>query len=318
MSASLSSGAMEVFDRIAVRRHRNRAAPDFGAHDFLLREVAARLGDRLDDVRRAFPTAVDLGCHTGQVAQALAGRAGIRVLLQTDLSEAMVRRSDGLRLVADEEALPFAPASLDLVVSCLGLHWVNDLPGTLVQVRHALRPDGLFLAAMLGGDTLFELRHALLQAEAETAGGVSPRVSPMADLRDAAGLLQRAGFALPVADLDTITVSYADPVRLMRDLRGMAQSNAVLSRRRSSTRRDTMMRAAALLLERFGDAEGRIPLTFQVIWLMAWSPAASQPRPRPRGSAAMRLADALRDAPSGDTVSDGRPGAPESPPATGS
>ncbi len=293
MSGSHSADSMDIFDRRLVRRHRDRAAPHLADHDFLIREVADRLGDRLDDVRREFPTALDLGCHTGQVANAVAGRAGIETLLQCDLSESMIRRAGGLRLAADEEALPFGPATLDLVVSCLGLHWVNDLPGTLLQIREALRPDGLMLAAMLGGDTLFELRQALFQAETEATGGVSPRVSPMADLRDAAGLLQRAGFALPVADLDTITVSYGDPFTLMRDLRGMGQANAVRARHRAPMRREILLRAASVLQERFADHEGRIGITFQIVWLMAWAPHAAQPKPLRRGSAAIRLADAL-------------------------
>lgn len=302
MPEARSTDSMEVFDRRLVRRHRDRAADRLAEHDFLIREVADRLADRLDDVRRVFPTAVDLGCHTGQLAEALAGRAGIETLVQCDLSEAMLRRSAGLRAAADEEALPFGHGTLDLVVSCLGLHWVNDLPGTLLQVREALKPDGLLLVAMLGGDTLFELRQALFQAETEASGGVSPRISPMVDLRDAAGLLQRAGFALPVADLDTITVSYAEPFALMRDLRGMGQTNAVHARHRSPTRRETMLRTAALLHERFADDEGRIAITFQIVWLMAWAPHAAQPKPLPRGSAKIRLADALgaKPLPEGD------------------
>jgi len=293
MSDSHPADAMQVFDRQLVRLHRDRAAPMLGEHDFLIREVADRLADRLGDVRRRFPTALDLGCHTGQMSETLTGRAGIETLVRCDLSESMLRRSAGLRVAADEEALPFGAGTLDLVVSCLGLHWVNDLPGTLLQVREALKPDGLLLVAMLGGDTLFELRQALFQAETEATGGVSPRVSPMVDLRDAAGLLQRAGFALPVADLDTITVSYGDAFALMRDLRGMGQTNAVRARHRAPMRRETMLHAAALLSERFADDEGRIAITFQVVWLMAWAPHAAQPKPLPRGSAKVRLADAL-------------------------
>lgn len=295
MNQESSSNAMSVFDRSTVRRRRDRAAAGLNEYDFLIREVAQRLGDRLDDVRRSFTTAIDLGSHTGQLAPVLTGRAGIERLVQCDPSEAMVRRASGLRLVADEEMLPFAAGSVDLFVSCLALHWVNDLPGLLLQIRQALRPDGLFLAAMLGGETLFELRHALLEAEAETAGGASPRVSPMVDLRDAAGLLQRAGFALPVADIDTINVSYTDPIALMRDLRGMAQTNAVQARRRAFSRRDTLLRAAALLSERYADQEGRIGVTFQIVWLMGWAPDAAQPKPLRRGSATMKLADALNN-----------------------
>lgn len=297
MPAPTQPDAMTVFDRRLHRLRRERAAPGLSAHAFLIDEVADRLLDRLGDVRRTFPVVLDLGCHTGQVADRIGRRPDVDRVIRCDLSAGMARRAGPLAFVADEEFLPVAGGSLDLVTSCLGLHWVNDLPGALIQVREALRPDGLFLGAMLGGDTLFELRQALFQAETETTGGVSPRISPMADLRDAAGLLQRAGFALPVADLDTITVSYGDPFALMRDLRGMGQTNAVHARLRRPTRRETLLRAAALLQETFAGPDGRIGITFQVVWLMAWAPHAAQPKPLPRGSARMRLADALDDDP---------------------
>jgi len=186
-------------------------------------------------VTRKFPRALDLGCHDGTLARVLTGRGGIETLVQCDLSPVMARAaaSNGApTLAADEEALPFAPESFDLIVSVLGLHWVNDLPGALIQIRHALKPDGLFLGAFLGGATLSELRTVLLEAELAEEGGASPRVAPFAELRDAGGLLQRAGFALPMADTDRIAVTYPDALALMRELRAMGESNVLAARRR--------------------------------------------------------------------------------------
>jgi SAM-dependent methyltransferase len=293
---------IDVFDRAAVRRHRERAARTLDAHDFLFREAASRLVERLDEVRRDFPRALDLGGHGGVLAQTLAERSGIGTVIHTDLASTLARRGPGLRVVADEEFLPFAPVSFDLIASCLSLHWVNDLPGTLIQLRHALRPDGLLLVSLLGGETLHELRAALLEAEAEETGGAAPRVSPFADVRDAGALLQRAGFALPVVDADTITVSYPDALALMRDLRGMGEANALTERRRVFSRRGVLLRAAARYAERFGDAAGRIPATFKIVTLTAWAPHAAQPKPLRPGSAAARLAEALGtvEAPAGD------------------
>ena len=293
---------IEVFDRRAVRRHRERAAKTLAAHDFLLREVADRLAERLDDVTRRFPLALDLGCHDGALGRALGGcggrggRGGIETLVQSDLSPAMAEKAANFgrpALAADEEALPFAEATFDAVFSLLSLHWVNDLPGALIQVCRALKPDGLFLAAMLGGETLKELRAALLEAEVEIEGGAGPRVSPFADVRDLGALLQRAGFALPVADVDDIEVSYPDALRLMADLRGMGEANAVADRRKGFSRRATLMRAAELYAERHAGSDGRVPATFQVIYLTAWAPHESQPQPLAPGSAKTRLSTAL-------------------------
>jgi SAM-dependent methyltransferase len=284
---------MTVFDRRQLRRHRDRAAAALPAHDFLLREASVRLTERLDDIRRRFPDALDLGCHRGQVAGALGARGGIERLVQCDLSPAMVLGVEGLRVAADEEFLPFAEASFDLVLSCLSLHWANDLPGALLQARRALKPDGLFLGAILGGETLKELRQVLLDAELAEEGGVSPRVSPFADVRDAGGLLQRAGFALPVIDSDTITVTYSDALALMRDLRGMGETNVLHERRRGFTRRRTLFAAAARYRDRFADDEGRVSATFQIIYLTGWAPHETQPKALRPGSADARLAEAL-------------------------
>lgn len=287
------SSPMRVFDRALLRRRRARAAAGWTGHDFLKREVAAALRERLDDIRHDFPRLLDLGSHGGELAEALRGRAGGELTVRADLSPRHLARQSGLRVAVDEEMLPFAPASFDLIASALALHWVNDLPGALLQIRQALRPDGLFLAALPGGNSLGELRQCLLQAEAEIEGGASPRVSPFVDLRDAAGLLQRAGFALPVADIDRLTVTYTDALALMRELRGMGETNLVLERRRTPLRRRTLLRAAALYGERFAQADGRIAATVEIVYLHAWAPHESQQQPLRPGSAQRRLADAL-------------------------
>ena len=299
------SDPLNIFDRRLLRRRRDRAAGNLAAHDFLFAEVAERLTERLDDVTRKFPMALDLGCHGGALARVLGRRGGVETLIQCDLSPAMARAAASTgrpSLAADEEALPFAPRSFDLVMSVLSLHWVNDLPGALIQIRQALKPDGLFLGALLGGETLGELRAALMEAELAEEAGASPRVSPFAEVRAAGALLQRAGFALPVADVDTIPVTYPDALALMRDLRGMGESNALVERRRTPTRRATLARAAAIYGEKFGRADGRVTATFQVITMTAWAPDPSQPKAMAPGSAKARLADALdsREIPAGE------------------
>lgn len=263
-----------IFDRLAVRRHRDRAAARLDAHDFLLCEVGERLCDRLEDVRRRFERALDLGCHGGQLGRLLRGRGGIARLVQAELSAAMLARAGGTRVVACEEVQPFAAHNFDLVLSCLSLHWVNDLPGALRQIRYALKPDGLFLGAMLGGRTLSELREALGGAEIACEGGLSPRLSPLTEIRDAGNLLQRAGFALAVADAEMITVRYADPLALLHDLRGMGETNAAHGRRRGFLARRTLAEALRLYRERFGGDDGRVPASFEVIFLTGWAPAA--------------------------------------------
>lgn len=284
---------MLVFDRATLRRRRERAARTWDRHAFLKREIAGRLVDRLSDIRRTFPLALDLGSHGDEVAAALEGRGLVDHLVRADLGRGFARRARGPAVVADEEFLPFAAGRFDLVLSAMDLHWVNDLPGTLIQVARVLRPDGLFLGAMLGGATLWQLRQALAAAESEIDGGLSPRVSPFADLRDAAGLLQRAGFALPVADSETIDVEYESALALMRDLSAMGESNLVVGRRRSITRRTTLLRAAEIYGERFARPSGRVTASFEVLYLHGWAPHESQPRALRPGSAAQRLADAL-------------------------
>ena len=291
---------MLVFDRAVVRRRRERVARGWDGAAFLKREIATRLVDRLDDIKRSFPLALDIGCHGGEVGAALAlpdgkRRGGVETLLQMDLAVDFARhaRAYGPVLVGDEEMLPVAPQSIDLVLSAMSLHWVNDLPGTLLRIRQSLKPDGLFLGALLGGETLWQLRQALAQAESDVEGGLSPRVSPFADLRDATGLLQRAGFALPVGDAERIEVSYPDALALVRELRAMGESNAVRGRRSTLTRRATLLRALSIYEQRHGDANERVPATFEVIFLHGWAPHASQQKALAPGTATGRLADAL-------------------------
>jgi NADH dehydrogenase [ubiquinone] 1 alpha subcomplex assembly factor 5 len=293
-----------VFDRQLVRRHRDRAAARFGEFDFLMIEASNRLADRLLDLRRDFGRVLNLGAHTGGMATVWPCGLETTCLMHADISPAMATRAaaHGPSIACDEEALPFADASLDAILSCLSLHWVNDLPGALVQCRRALAPDGLFLASVLGGDTLVELREVMSAAEMEVAGGLSPRISPFADIPDLGGLLQRAGFALPVVDSDVLTVTYDNLFALMADLKGMGESNAVLERHKLPTRRGVLMRAAEIYHERFADSDGRIPATFRILTMTGWAPDASQQKPLRPGSARNRLADALgsAEAPAGE------------------
>jgi len=280
------SDSMLVFDRRAVRLHRDRAAATVAATAPILHEVADRLLDRLDDTRHRFTRALDLGGR-GVVAPLLRAR-GIDVV-SCDLSPTMAARNGGPAVAADEEFLPFAPASFDLVVANLSLHWVNDLPGALIQLRMALKPDGLFLASLPALGTLGELRTALTEAESMLNGGASPRVSPFPDLRDAAALLQRAGFALPVADGDTIAVAYSSPFALLADLRAAGETNAVRLRDRRIADRALFPAALASLPQH----EGRFTATLRLAMLTGWAPAPSQPKPLPRGSGQVPLGSVL-------------------------
>ena len=295
------SGPHPIFDRDLARRRLVRAHRA-GAATFLAERAAEDLGDRLATVLRDFATAVDLASPTADAARVLAGHGRIGQVVSAVPDLALAAGRPGLVLVADAERLPFAPESLDLVASLLALHTANDLPGVLVQVRRALRPDGLFLACLPGGATLTELRQSLTVAESEIEGGASPRVFPFADMRDMGGLLQRAGFALPVADVDTVTVRYADPLRLMQDLRAMGATNVLTDRRTSPLRRDTLARAFEVYAERFSDPDGRIRATFELVWVSGWAPHESQQKPLRPGSAKARLADALGvpEQPAGD------------------
>ncbi len=286
------------FDRATIRRRRNRAAATIGDADFLLARVRDELIERLDDVNRRFARIAVIGAGDGSVTQMLAARYAPDLLVQIETAPVMARLAaracpSALTIVADEELLPLAAESFDLIIAPLTLHGVNDLPGALIQMRQALQPDGLLIAAMLAGDTLAPLRDALSRAEIETVDGISPRISPMADLRDLGGLLQRAGLALPVADKDALTVRYASPLRLLHDLRAMGEANPLTERRRVFLRRDTLMRALAILAQDHADTDGKIPIRFEIAYLHGWAPADTQQQPLRPGSAKMRLADAL-------------------------
>lgn len=272
------SESFAVFNRRIVRLHRDRAALHPEEFDFLFREAGERLADRLCDVTRRFPRALDLGCRGGLMARVLAGRGGIEGLVGSDLSPALAARAGGLAVAADEEWLPFAERAFDLVISNLALHWVNDLPGVFTQIRRTLRPGGLFLASLFGAGTLKELRTALTEAEIAIEGGLSPRISPFATVEDMGELLGRTGFEAAVADADTLVVSYADPWRLMADLRGMGEGNAMLERRHTPTRRGTFFEAVHRYQSRFADRDGRIPATFEILTLTAWRPPDREKR----------------------------------------
>lgn len=274
---------MIVFDRHAVRLHRERAAGRVGAVEPILREAAERLLDRLDDTTHRFTQALDVGGR-GVLAPLLRARGIDTVCI--DLSAGMARRNGGPAVAGDEEQLPFAPGSFDLVVASLSLHWVNDLPGALIQLRRALRPDGLLLASLPALGTLAGLRTALTEAEAALTGGASPRISPFAELRDCAALLQRAGFALPVADMDEMSLRYAEPAGVLRDLRDAGETNAVRQRHRAIPHRHLFAAALAQLPQQ----DGRTEAVLRMAMLTGWAPAPSQPVPLQRGTGQVSLA----------------------------
>src|SRR5882762_7718373 len=274
--APTPNAAPILFDRPLLRVRQDRARRG-GAATFLLDRVAEDLAERLQAVLREFNCAADIGTPGDQLRNALAGR--LRQLARIDLPD------------IETEPLALRPEQLDLAVSALALQFVNDLPGTLIQIRRALKPDGFLLAALIGGDSLTELREAFAQAESEIEGGVSPRVSPFADVRELGALLQRAGFALPVVDSDRLTVRYPSVVALMRDLRRMGATNVLTERRRTPLRRATLQRMTEIYAQRFADPDGRLRATFEVVWLSGWAPHDSQQKPLKPGAAQARLAD---------------------------
>jgi SAM-dependent methyltransferase len=286
-----------LFDRALLARRLDRAARRASQRpgvDFLLSRAAEELADRLALVRRGFAVAVDFGAPAPHAAAVLAARAGGGATLR--LAPTFVTVGAGFpAAVADLERSPLADESCDLVVSLMALHHVNDLPGALIQIRRALKPDGLFLAALPGGETLTELRRSLTEAESDILGGAAPRVAPFADVRALGGLMQRAGFALPVVDADRIVVRYPDFFALTGDLRAFGAANALALRSRKPLSRAVIARAAALYADRFADPDGRLRATFDIVWLTGWAPHESQPKPLKPGSAAARLADALGD-----------------------
>jgi SAM-dependent methyltransferase len=286
------SGGPIIFNRALLRARRRRARA-LGPETFLIDRVAADLAERLSAVLRQFDVAVDLGTPTDAVRAAFTGLTSIGTLIAANPDVTGEDAPAVAAVAADEEALPFRDGSLDLVVSALALQFVNDLPGALIQIRRALKPDGLFLAAMLGGDTLTELRQSFAEAESQIEGGVSPHVAPFTDVREMGVLLQRAGLALPVTDVDRLTVRYSSVFTLMAELRRMGATNALTERRRMPLRRATLLRMAEIYAKRFADRDGKIRATFEIVWLSGWAPHESQQKPLRPGSAKSRLADAL-------------------------
>lgn len=281
-----------LFDtRLLIARKRRALSRPVAGADFLLARAAEELADRLATVERRFENAVAAFCVTPAARDAMLASGKAAKVQRIEADAAFLGEDDGQ--VAEPEILPLEPESADLIVSLLALQEVNDVPGMLVQIRRALKPDGLFLAAMAGADTLTELRESLLAAETELSGGVSPRVSPFTDVRDAGALLQRAGFALPVADIDTVTVRYDHMFALIRDLRAMGATNALTDRSRRPASRALFARAAQIYAERFSDHDGRVRATFSFVWLSGWAPHASQQKPLKPGSAQVSLAKIL-------------------------
>lgn len=267
-----STPVATIFNHELLAQHRNRAANNFAAHDFLIDEMAERLAERLDEFGRDFPVVLDIGCHSGQVAKHLTGRYGITTFIQSDISASMLAQAKGLCIRCNDETLPFAPASFDLISSVLNLHWVNDLPGTLIQIRRALKPGGIFIASLFGGCTLTELRQVLFAEEIASNLGTSPHISPFVDSRDAAALLQRAGFAMPVIDSDILSVTYTDAITLCRDLRGMGESNALMTKNNCYLGKQFFPSVAARYSELFPADAGRIKASFEMITLAAMAP----------------------------------------------
>lgn len=300
--STTSTSKLNIFDRQLKRKQRDRAAWLMPQTDPLLHTVADNLLDRLQDCKKTFPSALCLGGSLQAVTRSIRGRGGIEKLIVMDASHDMVQRckNDYLAsnnetiettfVVGDEEFLPIKESSVDLVVSCLGLHWTNDLPGAMIQSMLALKPDGLFLAAILGGETLKELRIACTIAQMEREGGISPRISPLAQVRDAGNLLTRAGFNLPGVDVDEYTVKYPSALELIEHLRAMGETNA-LSEMNAILKRDTALATAAIYDSMFASEDGTVPATFQVIYMTGWKEHSSQQKPKRRGSATVSFKD---------------------------
>lgn len=287
------SSPAEIFDRRRMRRQRGRHAADLSAHGFLIDWAAGQALDRLRDITRQFPKVLQMGLRPGHdFSEQLKSVAGAELLLGMDCAEALCAGMP-FRFAGEDDFLPVAPGSLDLIFSVFNLHSVNDLPGALLQIRKALKPDGLFIAAMPGGESLHELRRVLTDTELAMKNGLSPRVYPFADKQDMGALLQRAGFALPVVDSDLVTVTYDTMFKLMADLRGMGEGNALINRNSRPPGKAFFFEAARRYSEAYAEQDGRIAATFEIIFLIGWAPHESQQKPLRPGSARTRLADAL-------------------------
>lgn len=298
----LVGSRVKIFDRDLKRKQRDRAAWLMRQDDSFVTTVAENLLDRLEDCKKAFPAALCLGGSLKAIRHLLRGRGGIEKLIMMDMSLDMVKLCKEVErdvtdenvetffVVGDEEFLPVGESSQDLIISCLGLHWTNDLPGAMIQCRLALKPDGLFLAAILGGETLKELRIACTVAQMEREGGISPRLSPLAQVRDAGNLLTRAGFTLPGVDVDEYTVKYENALQLIEHLRSMGETNALVQRN-NLLKRETALATAAVYQSMFGAEDGTVPATFQVIYMTGWREHPSQQTAKRRGSATVSFQD---------------------------
>jgi len=297
--ASPLAAPPKIFDRERYAARRNRAAPTFAKYDYLRQRVAGDLESRLADTPRLFENGLELGAAGGALSRSLMASGKVAHMLAADIAPAFTGMAEARGLAArtvDEEYLPFPEASFDLVVAPLTLHWVNDLPGALIQIRRILKPDGLFLGALFAAGTLAELRDVLTEAETELTGGLAPRFSPLPGLRDMAGLMQRAGFALPVADRDTVEVTYGHPVVLLSDLKGMAERTCFVPGTSRPLSSRILARATQLYAERFPAPRGRVKASFEIVHVSGWAPGPGQPQPLKPGSAKVNLADAVRQA----------------------
>lgn len=283
----------QIFNRHLLKIRRERIADNFADHNFLVKEVSRRLIDNLQDIKRDYKTILNLNCDHKSVTEHLPAA----FVINQDLSSNMLDAKAGTNIQADEEFLPIRTQSLDLILSCLTLHWVNDLPGTLIQMIQSLKPDGLFLGAFFGGETLTELRQVMMKADMDHLGGISPHISPFIDVRDAGALMQRAGFALPVASVERITVNYLNAYDLMKELKGMGENNALIKRYKALSSRKMMMKVVEYYHREYAKDDGRIPATFEIIYMQGWAPDQSQQKPLMPGSAKMSLKDALGKTP---------------------
>ncbi|XP_067297027.1 arginine-hydroxylase NDUFAF5, mitochondrial [Pseudorasbora parva] len=294
--SSRQGGAMNVFDRSMKRKQKEWASSllDSDKYDYLRDEVGSRVADRVYDVSRTFPLALDVGSGKSHIAEHLSKEVVERLFL-TDISDSSLRNRRKCEIpthcvVADEEFLPFKANTFDLVLSSLSLHWINDLPGALRQIHHVLKPDGVFIGAMVGGETLYELRCSLQLAELEREGGFAPHISPYTAVTDLGNLLGQAGFNMLTVDIDEVQVHYPDILEVMRDLQGMGESNCAWNRK-SLLQRDTILAAAAIYKEMYGSEDGSVPATFQILYMIGWKPHDSQAKPAKRGSANVSFAD---------------------------